>query len=471
MHPHLWSPHALAHDIRTRRTTAEQVMTTSRERIEERDAELAAFVHLDWSAAQAAAVAVDERVAAGEDPGPLAGVPFGVKDTEDCAGMPTRFGSLLLQDAHPAAKDAVHVGRMPAAGAIPIGKTATPEFASGLITVTRRAVTRNPWNPVVTPGGSSGGSAAAVAAGMVAFATGSDAGGSLRIPASLCGLVGMKTSFDAIPLAAREPSYTNCVGALTGTVADTARLLDVMIGGDSDLAASLGHHPLQGMGLAYLPRLGGAGATDEVAAACEHAVEVLVADSGLERRDPSTYALLEDPNQTFVTVCAADAWSMLDVDAALDRHADLLTDYSRKRFQRARELHVDDLGRAHAARMKIRRRFAAWFSDTDVFCFPTMSTCDVPAAGPAPTRLPGQELEGPAAACPLTRIANLIGAPSASVPVGVASNGVPIGLQVMTAPGTDSLALTVAQRLEQLLPTALMPSITATATTRKVTPA
>src|SRR3954471_10049400 len=202
--------------------------------------ELNAFVYLDSDAARAAADAVDAAVANGEDPGPLAGVPFGVKDLENCAGMPTSYGSLLYKGRPPVDEDSVHVGRLRAAGAVPIGKTAAPEFGVTAFTHTKAwGTTRNPWDPTRTPGGSSGGSAAAVAAGMVPFCTASDGGGSTRIPAAFSGLVGLKASYGRIPHERSAPSETSCYGALTTTVLDAARHLDVAAGPDDKDRASL----------------------------------------------------------------------------------------------------------------------------------------------------------------------------------------------------------------------------------------
>src|SRR5262249_30332693 len=127
-------------------------------------------------------------------------VPFGVKDLEDCAGMPTSHGSLLFKDRPPVDADSIHVSRLRAAGAVPIGKTAAPEFGVTCYTDTKAwGTTRNPWDPAVTPRGSSGGSAAAVASGMVRLATASDGGGSTRIPAAFSGLFGFKASYGRVP--------------------------------------------------------------------------------------------------------------------------------------------------------------------------------------------------------------------------------------------------------------------------------
>jgi aspartyl-tRNA(Asn)/glutamyl-tRNA(Gln) amidotransferase subunit A len=153
---------------------------------------LNAFVHLDEGLAREAAEAVDAAVARGDDPGPFAGVPFGVKDLDDCAGMPTSHGSLLYKGRGPVDADSIHVARLRAAGGVPIGKTAAPEFGTLSFTKTKAwGITRNPWDLSRTPGGSSGGSAAAVAAGLVPVATASDGGGSTRIPAGFSVLVGL----------------------------------------------------------------------------------------------------------------------------------------------------------------------------------------------------------------------------------------------------------------------------------------
>ena len=167
--------------------------------------------------------------------GPLAGVPFGVKDLEDCAGMPTTKGSRWFAGGPPKTTDSLHVGRLRAAGAIPIGKTATPELGAWAYTASPLlGVTRNPWDLSRTPGGSSGGSSAAVSVGMVPFGTASDGGGSIRTPAAFTGLVGLRPSYGRIPtLGDTHLAQNAVVGCVTTTVADTALLLDVMAGPDA----------------------------------------------------------------------------------------------------------------------------------------------------------------------------------------------------------------------------------------------
>src|SRR5215218_4271994 len=163
---------AVAEAVRRGERKAVDVLDECLAAVDARNADLVAFVHLDPDLARSAADAVDAAVTRGDDPGPLAGVPFGVKDLEDCAGMPTSHGSLLYKDHGPVPEDSVHVARIRAAGGVPVGKTAAPEFGTLSFTKTKAfGVTRNPWNVERTPGGSSGGTAAAVAAGIIPFGT------------------------------------------------------------------------------------------------------------------------------------------------------------------------------------------------------------------------------------------------------------------------------------------------------------
>ena len=213
----------VAEAVRTGELKATEVLDECLDAIAAGNEPLNAFVHLDADLARRAANAIDDAVGRGADPGPLAGVPFGVKDLEDCAGMPTSHGSLLFKGRGPVAQDSTHVARLRAAGAVPVGKTASPEFGITAFTHTKAwGTTRNPWDTTRTPGGSSGGSAAAVAAGLVPFCTASDGGGSIRIPAAFSGLVGHKPSFGRIPHERSAPSETSVFGCVATTVRDAA---------------------------------------------------------------------------------------------------------------------------------------------------------------------------------------------------------------------------------------------------------
>ena len=223
----------LAESVRRGERKAVEVLDEYLTRIEAGNERLNAFVHLDADLAREAAAAVDEAVARGDDPGPLAGVPFGVKDLERCKGMPTDYGSVPFAGRGPEPEDDINVARLKAAGAVAVGKTSTPEFGTLNFTKTKvHGITRNPWDTSRTPGGSSGGTAAAVAAGIIPFGTASDGGGSIRIPASFTGLLGHKCSHGRIPIPGPTGNNTSVRGSLTTTVADTARILDVLAGPD-----------------------------------------------------------------------------------------------------------------------------------------------------------------------------------------------------------------------------------------------
>src|SRR5713101_7624347 len=230
-----WKPaHELAAMIRRRDIKAAELMDLTIKRIEQTNPKLNAFCALRADDAIADARAIDEKIARREELGPLAGLPLGVKDLEDAFGLPTTHGSKAFKDHLPSA-DSVQVSRLKAAGAIVIGKTNAPEF--GYTAFTKNllfGVTRNPWNLERTPGGSSGGSSAAIAGGVVPLATGSDGGGSVRIPACYTGCYGLKTSYGRIPhnmaLGMQQWNDTSVHGPITRTVRDAAIFMDAVVG-------------------------------------------------------------------------------------------------------------------------------------------------------------------------------------------------------------------------------------------------
>jgi len=223
----------LAVRVRTRDLSARELTEAALARIADIDGELRAWVVVDGERAMADAESIDERLVAGDAVGPLAGIPIGVKDLEDAAGFPTRYGSLLSSDT-PAIGDSVLVARLRAAGCVVLGKTTTPELGhKGVTESPLTGESRNPWSTDRTPGGSSGGSAAAIAAGMVPLATGSDGGGSIRIPAGLCGFSAVKTTQGRVPNGGPNPpgsGFLTVKGPMTRLIADTAADLDVCVG-------------------------------------------------------------------------------------------------------------------------------------------------------------------------------------------------------------------------------------------------
>lgn len=224
----------VADDVRSGRTSAREQAQRALDVIAAKNDQINAFVAVDPDRALAEADAVDARLAKGDDVGPLAGVPIGVKDLENAIGYVTTMGSRLYADGPPATTDSNHVARLRAAGAVVIGKTNTPEF--GAVGDTFNDVfgpTLNPHNLERSAGGSSGGSGAAIAAGMVPLATGSDGGGSIRIPSAINGLSGLKPSAGRVPLGGPEASnwlHYSTPGPMARRIADVAYTLDAVIG-------------------------------------------------------------------------------------------------------------------------------------------------------------------------------------------------------------------------------------------------
>src|SRR6478672_1978044 len=220
----------LAARVAGKEMSARELVSAALDRIEATDTAIGAFVAVDGEAAYADAAVIDARVAAGEEVGPLAGVPIGVKDMEDARGFVTTKGSRMFADAAPAKADSLFVARLREAGCVVVGKTNTPELAWTAETTNKVfGRTANPWDTGRSPGGSSGGSAAAVAAGQVPMATGSDGGGSIRIPAALCGLTGMKPSLGRVPVGGPQaPGWADLSskGPMTRTARDAALILD-----------------------------------------------------------------------------------------------------------------------------------------------------------------------------------------------------------------------------------------------------
>ena len=437
--------------------------------VAERDEALNAFVHLDEDGARAAAAAIDAAVAAGEDPGPFAGVPIGVKDLEDCAGMPTSHGSLLYKDGPPAAEDSIHLARLRAAGAVPLGKTAAPEFGTIQYTRTKAwGTTRNAWDPERTPGGSSGGSAAAVAAGMVPMATASDGGGSTRIPAGFSGLVGMKPTYGRIPHPTADPSQTAVFGVEVTTVADAARHLDVVSGPDDRDRVSLPapglsyEAAIEGLDVSELRigwslDLGFAVVDPEVAELTRAAAEELAAAAGVELIDLDVS--LTDPVRTWLTAGAVTLWLEIEEREHYPERLHELTPFVRMALEAGYDKPVRSMVPSLRSRLRLDEDCAAIFDQVDVLLTPTTAIPAFVAEGPSPTTIAGVdlvELVGPIAAgamsVPFTMLANLCWNPACSVPAGHASDGLPVGLQVMGRRHEDHRVLRLARLLEEARP-------------------
>jgi len=452
-----------AQRIRSGEQSAEALTRECLEAVAAANVDLNAFVHLDGDGALAAARAVDAAVRAGrhEDLGPLAGVPFGVKDLDDCAGMPTTRGSRWFANEPAKSVDSIHVGRLRAAGAIPIGKTATPEFGAWAYTASPLlGVTRNPWDLTRTPGGSSGGSSAAVSAGLVPFCTASDGGGSIRTPAAFTGLVGLRASYGRVPTFGDTHLAQNAVvGSVTTTVADTALLLDVMAGPDGrdrtclppppvSYLEALGRLDLSGLRVAWSRDLGFAIVDTEVAAISEEAALALVRASGavlVERP-----IVLSDYTLTYAFAEGVDKF--VGVDPSLwQTRLDELDPLIVPAWEHLSHLTLPELAWVESDRRALVREMAAVFDDIDLLLTPMDSVPAFAAEGPAPTEINGLEVHGGMSVV-LCFLASLVNLPALSVPAGLTATGLPVGLQVIGPRFREDLVLAAAARYESARP-------------------
>ena len=436
-----------------------ELMQATLDRIERIDPQLNAFVALRPEEALEEARQMTENLAAGKSPGPLAGIPLGVKDLEDVADMVTSYGSVPfkgnLVDA-----DSIQVQRLKAAGAIVVGKTNVPEFGFTGFTKNRlHGVTRNPWNLERTPGGSSGGSAAAIAGGLVPLCTGSDAGGSIRIPASYCGCFGFKPSLGRIPLGPSPfVSYSNLTvaGPLSRTVSDAALYLDATAGvhpadpfslpkPERSFLTGLDEMPRR-LRIAYSPDLGYARVqkvleswVEKAALAFEemgHTVELWTGG-------------LPDVANAWTPLICTDIYAQLgDV---LDEVRDELGRTLVGAVESTRLLTVENLTTFQKERAILNRKLEKLFCSFDLLLTPTMPTVAFGAGGPPPVEIDGHPIPLLGAVA-FTYPFNLSGNPAASVPAGITAEGLPVGLQIIGPRLQDRLVMQMARAYEKARP-------------------
>jgi Asp-tRNA(Asn)/Glu-tRNA(Gln) amidotransferase A subunit family amidase len=437
----------LASAVRDRRVSARELVEESLRRIEAA-ADLNAVVRLREEALDEAG-ALDETRRAGA----LAGVPLLVKDLTDVADLPTTFGSHLFASAAPASADATIVARLRAAGAIVVGKTNTPAF--GWTAITHNPVfgpTRNPWNRDRSPGGSSGGSAAALAAGLAPIATTTDGGGSVRIPASLCGLVGYKPTLGVIgrDFAPKWITFST-PGATNATVADVATEMAVLAG---PTGSDVNELPLDAVSQRpRRPRRVVACRTlrADVDPEVERAVDATVAAVADELRIPIsrvdrvfTDAAL--PFRWFQISAAELAQSLAEYEDRWDELEPGLAGVLRF----GASVGLPDYLASQRARYEAAASLAALLGDDTVLVTPTCNATSWPPEGPLASAA-GVVTDDLSIAVNTVEF-NFTGHPSVSVPVGVSSEGVPIGMQIVAPRFGDDLALGLAAGLEAVQP-------------------
>ncbi|HEB91163.1 MAG TPA: amidase, partial [Deltaproteobacteria bacterium] len=450
----------IAEAVRRREVSAREMVDRALDRVARSHERLNAFVHVAGRQAREEADRIDRAIARGAFEGPLAGVPFGVKDMDRCAGMPVSHGSLIHKGRPPESQDSVHVSRLRAAGAIPIGMTACSEFGTVHFTNTKAwGITRNPWNPDLTPGGSSGGSSAAVAAGVVPFATAGDGGGSTRIPASFTGLLGMKPSYGRIPREEPSTSQTAVWGALTRTVRDSARHLDITSGPDDRDRTSLPPAGLsyeraieeletRGLRAIWSPDLGYARVDPEVLEITEAAAAGLIEAADLTLVEHPVE--LTEPIKAWLGAGAIDIWLHLERDDWPAR-ADELVSHVRRNFEATENLPVPVYANFLRRRHRLQVEMAELFERTDILITPTTAVPAFDARSPRDVTIDGEKVD-PAMTVPFTMLANLCWNPAVSIPAGLTRSGLPVGLQVMTRRHADEIALRLARILEERNP-------------------
>lgn len=448
----------LTRRVRTGEFRAENVARDTLNRIHSYNPKLNAFVALrDSEQILADARAIDKCVSRGSDPGALAGVPTAVKDIEDVAGLPTTFGSKLFADRPPAARDSIGVQRLRAAGAVIIGKTNTSEFAYNDTTNNPLfGRTTNPWNPAYSCGGSSGGSAVALAAGLVPLALGSDGGGSLRIPASACGFSGYKPSTGLVPFGDAEPPLCGTLivrGPMARSVRDTVAALNIMKGAVSSDIFSL---PDDGENwtaswprvnppkiMIWSPTLGFAEVDGNVREICESAVQRL-REAGIKivQRDRITES---NPLKDWVTMWSAGLANKLgdyirkgefkDIDPALQELIKSGLRVTGTEYMRA-------LDACHSYNWQLE----AAFTQAPIILTPTCAG-QVPKSGHG-GMINGRETRSWSQ---LTQLVNMTRNPAASVYAGVNEDGLPVGLQVIGRQRCDLETLAAAESIERIM--------------------
>lgn len=446
------------------------------ERINRRNGELNAYVTRLDGTAQAAARAADAALADGRPLGPLHGLPIAIKDLFDpLAGVRNTFGCRVFAEFVPDASG-TYVQRLLDAGAIILGKTNTPEFGHKGLTDNRLfGPTRNPFDPFRNAGGSSGGSAAAVADGLCALAQGSDAGGSIRIPASHCGVVGLKPSWGRVAAAYRPDGFlhTPCLhaGPITRTVADAALMASVICGPDDADPLSLPDDGIDwlaaptrdvtGLRVGFTPDLGGFPVDPAVAQVVSAAVGAL-ADAGLavEEVDLDLGGTHDELTDLWIrqmaVLYAATAANLADagVDLLGEHRAELCDEFV-DLLERGLSLGAVEAKRDDVARTRVFDGFQAALADHDVLVSPTLAVPAVPNASEGQTLGPdvvaGHSTEQTIGWC-LTHPVNFSGHPAISVPAGLTDDGLPVGLQIIGRRFADDTVLAVAGALERVRP-------------------
>jgi len=443
---------AIAAAVRARRVSAREVTAAALERIAQRDGVLNCFTHVGRDRALADAARIDARVAAGADPGPLAGVPFAVKNLFDVEGLTTLAGSRIFAERPAATRDATAVAALRRAGAVLVGALNMDEYAYGFTTENAHyGPTRNPHDPSRVPGGSSGGSAAAVAAGLVPITLGSDTNGSIRVPAAFCGIFGLKPTYGRVSRAgvALFAASFDHVGPFARSVADLAVAFDAIQGPDpadpvcSDAPAvpcapHVGRE-IEGLRIAVAGGHFARHGTEDALAAVARVAKALRVTTEIELPEPHRARAAA----MVITACEGANLHLADLRTRA-KDFDPLT---RDRFLAGALVPASLYAQAQRFRAWYRARVAELFRDVDVLLAPTTPWVAPLIGAPRLARVSGADVVARSHSGVFTQPLSFIGLPVISVPL-TTPGALPLGVQLVAAPFREAALFRVAARLE-----------------------
>lgn len=446
----------LAGMLRHGEVSAREVLQAHLDRIAERDPAINAVCTLSAERAQEEARRADERRARGERLGPLHGLPILHKDLLDTAGVRTTYGSAAFRD-HVPAEDSLIVARAAAAGAVMVGKTNTPQFGTGGHTANALfGVTRNPYDPSRSAGGSSGGSAAALAAREIPLATGTDMAGSLRIPAAFCNVVGMRPSPGLVPYLPTRMAWFPYVvsGPMARTVDDLALLLSAVAGPDPRAPISVEAGPerfappvnaaVSRLRVAWAPDIAGLPLDDDVRAVLDRLGRVI---GGLGAEVTEDEPDLTGADEAFL---AWRAWYYAtNYGDLLAERPEVFDEFSAANTRAGLELDVATLSRAEIARSALIARVAEFFGRYDVLVMPCVPVAPFDAERWRPETVGGAVMESYLDWMRHLYLITATGLPALSLPAGFTDAGLPVGVQIVAGPRCDLVALRFARALEE----------------------
>lgn len=457
-----WRPATeLVRLIRNKAVSPVELLRACLQAIERHNSNINAICTLAAETAMVAAQRAERAIMAGDEVGLLHGLPIGIKDLTPTAGIRTTFGSPLYAD-HVPSEDAAVVKRIKQAGAIVVGKTNTPEFGAGANTVNRLfGATRNPWNLALTVGGSSGGGAAALASGMLPLAEGTDFGGSLRVPAAFCGVVGLRPTPGVVP---RFPAplpwdFGTVHGPMARTAEDTALLLQAMIGDDDRLTPISARAPwrnvasavaqtgsLKNVRIGYASDIAGLGMDSEIETACQTAAIDLKQHG----------AVVEE--LAFSAADGIEPYLVLRSLTMVTRFFESLSEIEkfepnlRGNIESGAKLTIPEIASAERKRAELWNRWRTLFEKVDVLLTPTTPVSPFLVEQNYPDTIAGRKMKGYIEWIAPTFLVTLSSLPAASVPCGRTAAGLPIGLQIVGPRFAEPTILGVAKLVEQAHP-------------------